>query len=123
MPGFTTESTSKPAISIFRSAKIHFHSDWAQSGEAEKTMDSNTVAEYLKQEIQMMTNGKHRAAQIGDGAEILGELALDSLDYAMLMLAGESRFKVKVDEASVDWREVRTIADLAALLSRSRSIA
>ena len=51
---------------------------------------------------------------------LLGELGLDSMDYATVMLDCEEWLDGKVDEAKVDWRQVTTVHLLAELLHRSQ---
>jgi hypothetical protein len=68
-------------------------------------MNTAEIVAFLKNEIEQITQGRMK------------------LDYAMLMLSGETKFKVKVDEAKVDWRKVRTVGDLAGLVAASRKVA
>jgi acyl carrier protein len=82
-------------------------------------MDINDVARFLKDQIEEISLGSLPAPEISTNAAIIADLGLDSLDYAMLMLSGETKFDVKVNEATVDWRQVVTVYDLAMLLVNS----
>ena len=82
-------------------------------------MQLSQVIAFLKDEIEQITLGRCVASKIQDDARIMIDLGLDSLDYAALMLSGESFLRVKVNEATVDWRKVATVSELATLLYSS----
>ena len=84
-------------------------------------MQISQIIEFLKSEIEEITLGRYSASKIQDDARILADLGLDSLDYATLMLSGETFMDVKIDEATVDWRKVATLAELANLLYSSKN--
>ena len=71
--------------------------------------------------IEEVTLGEKPAAGLAPSMSLMGDIGLDSLDYATTMLNGEEWLGVKVREADVDWRSVRTLGDLAALLHRAQS--
>lgn len=50
-------------------------------------------------------------------SKIIDELGFDSLDFAELMLHCESVTNQKVDESTINWREVLTLDDLIGLFN------
>lgn len=66
--------------------------------------------------VEETTFGRVKAAEVKGDAALLDDLGLDSLDYATTMLSCEEWLGVKVQEAGVDWRQVRTVRQLAELL-------
>lgn len=70
--------------------------------------------------IEVTTLGRIKSAEVQASQSLLGDLGLDSLDYATTMLSCEEWLGAKVREGAVDWRTVRTVADLASLLFRSQ---
>jgi acyl carrier protein len=70
--------------------------------------------------VSEVSLGRFSKDQVKPDQSILGDLGLDSLDYAVIMLGCEEWLQSKVDEASVDWRKVTTIHDLAILLYQAQ---
>jgi acyl carrier protein len=59
--------------------------------------------------------GRLSISDIMAESKIIDELGFDSLDFAELMLHCESVTYQKVDESSINWREVITVNDLIGL--------
>lgn len=78
----------------------------------------NEILEYLKGEIEVITLGNITHDNINDNSSLMDDIGLDSLDYASIMLAGETFVSGKIDENNVNWRNVRTVAELAELLHK-----
>jgi acyl carrier protein len=70
--------------------------------------------------IEDATLGAVKAEAVRSDQALLEDLGLDSLDYATTMLGCEEWLGVKIDESTVEWREVRTVRQLADLLNRSQ---
>lgn len=76
----------------------------------------NEIIEYLKGAIEDVTLGNIKRDKINDDSFLMDDIGLDSLDYASIMLSGETFASIKIDENNVNWRNVRTVAELAELL-------
>ena len=74
------------------------------------------IADFMRAEIESISLGATPAAGIKETDEIMADLGLDSLDYATVMLTCEKWLGVQVNEAAADWRNMRTVAELAAFL-------
>jgi acyl carrier protein len=59
--------------------------------------------------------GRLSISDIMAESKVIDELGFDSLDFAELMLHCESVTHQKVDESSINWREVITVDDLIGL--------
>ena len=82
--------------------------------------NTDEIERKLASLIEDISLGIHKADKIKSSQTIMGDLGLDSLDYAAAMLGCEEWLDVKVVESAVDWRQVRTVGDLAELLCRSQ---
>lgn len=51
-----------------------------------------------------------------NGETIILDLGIDSLDFAYIMISGETFVNGKVRENDIDWRNVRTIYQLSKVL-------
>ena len=51
-----------------------------------------------------------------NGDSVLLDLGIDSLDFASIMLSGETFVGGKVNENNIDWRNVKTVLQLAEVL-------
>lgn len=76
----------------------------------------NRIA-FLVVEISL---GRLTLSEILPQHTILGDLELDSLDFATVMLGCEEWLQCKVDEGGVNWRDITTVHELAVLLERSQ---
>ena len=74
------------------------------------------IIEYLNEAVVEATLGNLGKETITGDSLLMEDLGLDSLDYASVMLAGETFVEHKVNENNVNWREVRSVAQLAELL-------
>lgn len=74
------------------------------------------VTGFLARVIEDVTVGAVPATSVSVDTAIQGDLGLDSLDFATVMLAAEEWLGVALDESAVDWASVRTVGQLAALL-------
>ena len=74
------------------------------------------LVDLVKAEIESLSLGARPAAGIRDTDEIMADLGLDSLDYATVMLRCETWLGIKVNEAAADWRNLKTVGQLAAFL-------
>ena len=74
------------------------------------------IVDFMRAEIESISLAATPAAGISETDEIMADLGLDSLDYATVMLTCEKWLGVKVNEAAADWRNMRTVAELAAFL-------
>lgn len=70
----------------------------------------------MRSEIESISLGEKVAAEIKETDEIIADLELDSLDYATVMLTCETWLGIKVNEAAADWRNIKTVGQLAAFL-------
>lgn len=75
----------------------------------------NDIINHLKLVIEDVTLGKVSRDTITRDSVLL-DLGIDSLDFASIMLAGETFVSSKVNENGIDWRNIRTIHQLAQLL-------
>lgn len=73
------------------------------------------IINFLKEQIHEITFEQVSKDSMTDNSVIL-ELGLDSLDFAQLMLAGETFVGHKVNEKDINWANVRTIEQLADIL-------
>lgn len=80
-----------------------------------KTKDE--LLQYLIGEAAQVLEERGEARRVGAGDRILQDLGMDSLDYATIMLGCEEWSGVKVSERSINWAEVQTLDDLAALFA------
>lgn len=81
------------------------------------------IEKFLGEAAEEITLGQVSAKDVGPETQLLVDLALDSLDYATLMLMCEHWLGGRVDESSVDWRGVATVRQLSEILYRSQSAA
>lgn len=70
--------------------------------------------------IQDISLGTINITDIDPDAHILGDLGLDSLDYASMLLECEKWLGIKVREEGVDWGRLSTVADLTAFLEHEQ---
>lgn len=73
------------------------------------------VIEYIQQQVETVSLGSHSATGITKESRIIGDLGLDSMDYATIMLATETFTGIKIKEDGVRWAEIQTIEQLADL--------
>lgn len=74
------------------------------------------IVYHLKLECVDVSLGRLHLDSILDYDNILQDLALDSLDYATIMLACERWLDIHIEEHDVDWTQLQTIAQLANFL-------
>jgi acyl carrier protein len=74
------------------------------------------IGALVRQAIEDVTLGAKPAASIADDATLLGDLELDSLDYASVVLAAEEQLGIAIAEDGVDWPALDTVAALTAFL-------
>ena len=74
----------------------------------------------LAELVEESTLGSVPSVKATPDRKIIDELGLDSLDYASVMLSCERWLGSKVDERSVNWREIQTLGQLAEVLFRSQ---
>ena len=79
------------------------------------------IINHLKFVIEDVTLGKVSRNSI-NGDSVLLDLGIDSLDFASIMLAGETFVSSKVNENGIDWRNIRTVSQLAQLLYESQKL-
>ena len=77
----------------------------------------------LKQKLATLESVRKTPEEIADDEEIIAGLGLDSLDYASILIECEGVLGVSVAEDDIDWRIVRTVAQLAAVLEQGRKVA
>lgn len=82
--------------------------------------DLNAIIEHLKKTIEEVSLGNFTVEQLAPNMALIDDIGLDSLDYASVMLSGEDFVGCKVNENKIDWREIRTIGQLADLLYQSQ---
>jgi len=84
-------------------------------------MRSNSeIEKKIAELIQEITLDSVFAISITRDQNLIGDLGLDSLDYASVMLSCERWLGCEINEATVNWREVQTVKQLAAVLFRSQ---
>lgn len=82
-------------------------------------MKSKTeTVNYIKVLIEENSLGEIKASNIKESQALIGDLGIDSLDFAAIMLACEQWLKVKVKEDQIDWAKVRTVEQLADVLTK-----
>ncbi len=79
------------------------------------------IERYLAGEIADIRLGAVAAADVTADSSLMGELGLDSLDYATVVLGSEQWLGTKVSEDGVQWRDLQTVGQLAEFLYRSQS--
>lgn len=57
--------------------------------------------------------------EVHEGAKLIEDLNLDSLDYATVLLSCEEQLGIRVPEASINWSQVQTVGQLADVLQAS----
>lgn len=77
--------------------------------------DKNKIIDYLKKTIVEVTLGNVKEEDLTEDTKLMEDLSLDSLDYASVMLAGEEFSGKKLNENDIDWRDIKTIGQLASL--------
>lgn len=82
--------------------------------------DHREVVELLKEIIEDVSLSAISRSDVREADGILDDLGLDSLDFATVMLTAELRLESRVQESSIDWRKIRTVGDLADLLTRAQ---
>lgn len=80
----------------------------------------NDIINHLKFVIEDVTLGKISSNSI-TGDSVLLDLGIDSLDFASIMLAGETFVSSKVNENGIDWRNIKTVSQLAELIYKSQT--
>ncbi len=78
-----------------------------------KTKDE--ILKKIQESIEEISLGVVTAENARPDCRIIGDLRLDSLDYATVMLALERWSGVKIKEDSVNWATVQTVDQLANL--------
>ncbi len=81
----------------------------------------NEIIEYLKIAIEEATLGNFVKNNISDDSLLMDEIGLDSLDYASIMLAGETFVGRKINENDVVWRDIKSVKQLAELIYRAQN--
>lgn len=81
---------------------------------------SKAIIDLIKSTLAGLDSVKLPASEIGEDAELINGLGIDSLDYATVLVTCESELNVSVVEDDVDWRNVRTVKELAAVLEAGR---
>jgi acyl carrier protein len=74
------------------------------------------IAGRIRQVVEEVTLGATKALTIEGSASLLGDLRLDSLDYATVLLSCEEWLGVRIPEDRVDWRLIGTVDGLASFL-------
>lgn len=78
-------------------------------------VDRLKLRSHLKSEIEEITFGQVVITEENENLALISELGLDSLDFASVMLSGETFSGVSLSEGSIDWSTVRTLDDLVEL--------
>lgn len=73
------------------------------------------IIEHIKTQIEETSLGSVSAESVTPESRIIGDLGLDSMDYATIMLSTEQKFGIKIHEDGVRWTEVQTVGQLADL--------
>lgn len=73
------------------------------------------IIAYLKLVIEEVSLGQIDSKSI-NGDDVLLDLGIDSLDFASIMLAGETFVGGKVNENNIDWRNIQTVTQLAQVI-------
>jgi acyl carrier protein len=73
------------------------------------------IVKKIQETIEDVSLGAVTEAQAHPDSRIIGDLGLDSLDYATVMLSLERWSGVKIKEDSVNWATVQTVDQLASL--------
>ena len=74
------------------------------------------IERYIATLIEEVRLGQVSTAEVRSDQELIGDLGLDSLDYAAVLLGAERWLGVTVQEAGVDWGQIRTVGQLATFL-------
>jgi acyl carrier protein len=69
----------------------------------------------IKDLIEEISLGVHSSSSIQNSSKLIGELGLDSLDYASVLLGCERWSGIKIKEDGVRWAEIDTVERLAQL--------
>jgi acyl carrier protein len=73
------------------------------------------IVKKIQETIEEVSLGAVTAEKALPESRIIGDLGLDSLDYATVMLSLERWSGVKIKEDSVNWATVQTVDQLAGL--------
>ncbi len=76
------------------------------------------VLDHIRRAIEDVSLGEVVAERVQSTDRILGDLDLDSLDYATVLLETEDWLGVRVQEDEVDWETLATVQQLAEFLWR-----
>lgn len=74
------------------------------------------ILEKLGESIHEVSLGAVAVDRILPESRIIGDLGLDSMDYATVMLTVERWSGIKIKEDGVDWSKVQTVEQLADLI-------
>ena len=88
-----------------------------------RKLSAMKTIDLLKQKLATLESVRKTPEEIADDEEIIAGLGLDSLDYASILIECEGVLGVSVAEDEIDWRIVRTVAQLAAVLEQGRKVA
>lgn len=69
----------------------------------------------IQEAIEEVSLGEIPVSRATPESRLIGDLGMDSLDYASVMLAVERWSGIKIREDSVDWSAVQTVDQLADL--------
>jgi acyl carrier protein len=75
----------------------------------------------IQETIEEVSLGNVPLQRIQPQSRLIGDLGLDSLDYATVMLSVEKWSGIKIKEDAVNWATVQTVEQLAALFEAQQA--
>lgn len=75
------------------------------------------IERHIAELVGEISLGTRRPDDIRGEDRLIGNLGLDSLDYASVLLGCERWLGIKVREDGVNWGKISTVATLAAFLA------
>lgn len=70
--------------------------------------------------VEEVSLGVWTAPQVSEEVRLMGDLNLDSLDYATVLVLTEDATGIKIKEDGINWREIETVLDLAKLFLKNQ---
>jgi len=77
--------------------------------------EKSEIIKRIQTAIEEVSLGAISLDRIQPSSRLIGDLGLDSLDYASVMLNVENWSGIKIKEDLVNWSKVQTVEELAAL--------
>jgi acyl carrier protein len=84
--------------------------------------NKSDIIKQICQSIEEVSLGAINAQNIAIDDRLIGDLGLDSLDYATVMLSVERWGSIKIREDAVNWAVIQTVEQLAVLFEQHQEL-